>query len=79
MMEHKRLPAHGWLLSLLGVAFVAAHLFLFHMLRHRNPPHRLIPGALVFVVILLAVAKHVGLLAVLLRRVHSAFRNWHRP
>jgi hypothetical protein len=30
-------------------------------------------------VILVAVAKHVGLLAILLRRLHSVFRKQPRP
>jgi hypothetical protein len=64
MTEHNRLLTRGWLLPFLVTAFVALHLFLLHMFWHGNLSHRLIPGALVSVVFLLAVAKHVDLLAV---------------
>jgi hypothetical protein len=78
-MEHNRLLTRGWVLSLLAAGFVAIHLALFHVLRRTNLAHRFLPGALISVVILVAVAKHVGLLAILLRRLHSVFRKQPRP
>jgi hypothetical protein len=74
-MDHSRILTRSWLLSLLVAAFVAVHLFLFHMFWRRNLPHRHIPGTLIFVVVLVAVAKHMGLLALLLRRFRSIFRR----
>lgn len=79
MTEHNRLLARGWLLALLAAGFVTIHLVLFHILRHANGAHALLPGAFVSVLLLLAVAKHVGLLAVLFRRLHSLFRRGPRP
>ena len=79
MMGHNRLLPRGWMLSLLAAGFVAFHLFLFHVLRHTNLAHRFLSGALVSVVIAVAVAKHLGLLAVLLRRLHLVFRKQPRP
>jgi hypothetical protein len=78
-MEPNRLLTRWWVLSLLAAGFVSVHLFLFHVLRHTDLARRFLPGAIVSIVLVVAVAKHVGLVAVLLRRVHSAFRNWHRP
>ena len=75
MMEHSRLLTRGWALSLLVAGFLLFHLFLFLVWRHANPSPRLIPGALVSVAIVLAVAKHVGLFAVVLRRCRSMLRR----
>jgi hypothetical protein len=75
MTDHNRLLTSGWVLSLLAAGFVAVHLFLFHVLRQTNLAHRFLPSALLFVVLLLAAVKHVGLLAVLRRRVDTAFRR----
>lgn len=79
MTEHNRLLARGWLLASLAAGFVTIHLVLFYMLRHTNGTHTLLPGAFVSVLLLLAVAKHVGLLALLFRRLHSLFRREPRP
>ena len=78
MMEHNRFLRRGWLVSLLVAAFVAVNLFIFHSLWHEYQSHQLIPGTLVSVVFFLAVAKHIGLLAVLLRRFRSAFHRGRR-
>jgi len=78
MTQHNRFLTRGWVLALLAAGFVTVHLFLFHVLRHTNLAHPFLPGALVAVAILVAVAKHVGLLTVLLRRFHSVFRKQPR-
>ena len=78
-MEHNRILARGWVLSLIVAAFVAVHLFLFHTLWRGNLSHRLVPGALVFVVVLVTVAKHVGLLALVVRRFQAVFRRRREP
>jgi hypothetical protein len=54
------------------VGLVGAHLVVFHILRHANAAHALIPGALISGVFILALVKHMGLLAVLFRRLRSA-------
>lgn len=78
MTEQNRRLTRAWVLVLLAAGFVAFHLFLFHVLRHTNLAHRFLPGAIFSVVIVLAVAKHVGLFTVLLRRLHSVFRKHPR-
>jgi galactitol-specific phosphotransferase system IIC component len=79
MTKHNRLATRGWLFSLLVATFVLAHVSLFHLLWHGNLSRRLIPGALVFLIFLVAAAKHAGLLALLARRFHATFRRQPRP
>jgi hypothetical protein len=79
MIRHNRPATRAWWFSLLIAAFVVAHMFLFHVLWHGNLSHRLIPGALLSLVFLVAVAKHAGVLVLLVRRIHATVRRQRRP
>ena len=69
---HSRRP---WILAVVATGFVAGHLILFHALRHSGMSHVALPSAVVMGVVLLMIAKHLGLLAGLARLLHSRFRR----
>jgi hypothetical protein len=67
-MNHLRyLHSRGWILFVVTIAFVAGHLFLFHILRPSGASHVALPSAVVAGLLILVVAKHLGLLAALFR------------
>jgi len=56
------------------IGLVAGHGILLYLLRQMRFPHAAVSGAVVSGVVLLVVAKHVGLLAALLRLLRDSFR-----
>ena len=69
------LRARGWILLVLAIAFVAGHLILFQFLRHSVASHAALPSAVLVGMVILIVAKHLGLLAALLRYVNAFCRR----
>ena len=62
-------------LAVLVIGFVAGHLILFHVLRRSRVSHVALPTAVVVGLVRLMIAKHVGILAALLRSLHVRFRR----
>jgi len=60
-LRHVR--ARPWTLGGLVIGFVAGHVILFYVLRHAGVPHAAVSGAVVLGIVLLMIAKHLGLLA----------------
>jgi hypothetical protein len=78
-MNHlQHLRSRGWLLPLVAMAFVAGHLILFHVLRRAVPSHVTLTSTVVAGVVILIVAKHLGLLAGLFRYVITFLRRRFR-
>jgi len=69
------LRSRGWVLFVVAAAFVAGHLVLFHVLRRSVASHVAIPSVVVAGVVLLVVAKHLGLLAALFHYVNALLRR----
>jgi hypothetical protein len=55
--------------------FFAGHLFLFHVLRRSGVSHIVLPSAVVAGVVILLIAKHLGILAALLCFLHNRLRR----
>lgn len=71
---------HGWrsrgcILATVAIAFIAAHLILYHVLRRSVASHLSLPSAVAAGVVLIFVAKHLGLLAGFVRIVRNHFRR----
>jgi hypothetical protein len=64
-----------WVLLAVVIGFIAAHLILFHFLRRLYSSHVAVPGVVVVGVVFLIVGKHLGLLAALVRSLHTSFRR----
>jgi hypothetical protein len=60
------------------VIFVLGHMILLYALRHVTISHAAVSGVVVSGVLLLMIAKHLGLVAALLRPVYSFFRRRSR-
>ena len=71
-MSIHHLRSRGWMLLALGIALVAGHLILFHFLLRSGAFHISILSGLAAGIALLIIAKHLGLLGVLVR---SLFRR----
>jgi len=69
------LCSRPWMLPVAGISLVASHGILFYLLRRSSIPHVAASGTLVSGVVLLMIAKHLGLLAGLLRSLHALFRR----
>ena len=75
MNEVHYLRSRPWPLAVVVIGLVAGHLILFHVLRHSHVSHIALPPAVVVGLVLLMIAKHVGILAALLRSLHVRFRR----
>jgi hypothetical protein len=75
MNEVHYLRSRPWTLAVVVIGFVAGHLILFHVLRHSRVSHVALPTAVVVGLVLLMIAKHVGILAALLRSLHVRLRR----
>jgi hypothetical protein len=69
------LRSRGWILLVVAVAFVAGHLVLFHVLRRLGASHVVLPSAVVAGIVILIIAKHLGLLTALFRYVSARLRR----
>ncbi len=74
MTQHNGRLARTRMLPVFGLAFITIHLFLFHVLRHVGMSYS-VSGAVAAGVVLVMLAKHLGLLAVLLRPLYNRFRR----
>jgi len=74
---HLRSRPWVMLLALLGVA--AGHAIFFYVLRHAPMPHFAVSGIVLWGLILLIFAKHLGLFAALLRTLLHVFLRRSRP
>ena len=70
-----QLRSRPWQLSSLMVGLVASHGFLFCLLKHSPIGYVAVPGAVVSLVVLLIIAKHLGVFAALLRTLYAVFRR----
>jgi len=57
------------------IGLVAGHAIVFYLLRHAGMSRAGVSGAVLSGVVLLVVAKHLGLLAALLRPLRDLFRR----
>lgn len=78
MNSLSRFRARPGLIITILAGLVAGHGILLYFLRHTRIPHAGFSGALVSGVVLLVVAKHLGLLAALLRPLRDLFRHRFR-
>jgi hypothetical protein len=61
------------------IGLVAGHAIVFYFLQHVGMSHAGVSGVVLSSVVLLVVAKHLGLFAALLRPIHGLFRRrFHR-
>ena len=67
--------SRSWALLAVVIEFIAAHLILFHFLRRSYSSHVAVPDVVVVGAVLLIVGKHLGLLAALVRSLHTLFRR----
>ena len=74
----RHLHSQFWMLVIILTAFVAGHLILFYVLRHSGISRAAISGTLVSGLVLLLIAKHLGLLAGLFRTLHFLSRRRSR-
>ena len=72
-LHHMRM--RPWTLLVVVIALVAAHVILFHFLRGVGLSHRAVSGVVVSGVVLLVVAKHIGLFGSLLGSLYARFRR----
>jgi hypothetical protein len=70
MTAHIRLPKGSWLLALMILLTLSAHLLVPYFLTHMAVSATLFSGLVV-----LAVLKHLGLLAVALRSLYARFQQ----
>jgi len=75
MNRHDALHSRGWILVLVAIALAAAHLILFHVLWSSVASHVALPSAVVAGIVLILVAKHLGLLVGLVRILRDHFRR----
>jgi hypothetical protein len=59
----RRMHARPWTLAALTILFVAGHVILFRFLRNAHVARAAVPGAVLLGLVLLMIAKHLGLLA----------------
>ncbi len=69
------LRSRPWILPAIVVGLVASHGILFYLLQHSPISHVAVPGAIVSLVVLLIIAKHLGVFAALLRYLYAVFRR----
>lgn len=69
------LRSRPWMLLAIVVGLAASHGILFYLLQHSLIPHVALPGAIVSLVVLLIIAKHLGLFAAVLRYFYAVFRR----
>lgn len=74
MMEHNRLLKRSWILPVGAVALVVGHVILFYFVK-QAASRTLVSGAVISALVLLIIAKHLGLLAALLRPLYNVFRR----
>jgi hypothetical protein len=72
-LSHWRSRPRMILMVLIGL--VAGHAILLYVLRQTGMSHAGVSGVVVSGLVLLVVAKHLGLLAALVRAVHGLFRR----
>jgi hypothetical protein len=72
-LQHLR--SRPWMLLVVVIGLVAGHGILFYFLRHLTTSHIAVSGALLSGMILLMIAKHLGLFGPLLRYLYTAFRR----
>ena len=65
------------LIVILTIGFVVGHVILFHIWRNGSPSRLTFSGIAVATIIVLMVAKHLGLAAALVRSLQSHFRRRH--
>ena len=70
MKGHNRLPTRRWMLLLGAVVLIAAHVIFFNRLRHAGMSLAVVAG-----LVLLAIAKHLGLLGPLYSLLRRRSRN----
>jgi hypothetical protein len=70
MMTHIRLPKRTWLLALMILLLLSAHLLVPYFLSHTALSVTLVSG-----LVGLMVLKHLGLLAMALRPLYARFRR----
>jgi len=73
-----RLRFRPWLAVLLAIMFLAGHLAVFHVLGRWRLERFPVSGVVVAAAVLLIIGKHLGLLAVLSRFIHSRFKKQPR-
>jgi len=70
MTAHIRVPKRSWLLALMILLLLSAHMLVPYFLRHTAVSATLLSGLVVLMVL-----KHIGLLAVALRPLYTRFRR----
>ena len=70
-----RLRSRPWLMLIILIGLVAGHAIVFYLLRHVGVSHAKVSGAVLSGVVLLVIAKHLGLFAALLRPIYGLFRR----
>ena len=69
------LRCRPWLMLIILIGLVPGHAILLYLLRQTRIPPAGVSGAVVSCVVLLVVAKHLGLVAALLRPLRDLFRR----
>lgn len=69
------LRSRRWMLLAIVIGLVASHGILFYLVQHSPIPRVAVPGAIASLLVLLIVAKHLGLFAALLRYFYAVFRR----
>jgi len=69
------LRSRPWVMLIVLIGLVAGHAILLYLLRQRGMSHAGVSGVVASGVILLVVAKHLGLFAALLRPLRRRFRS----
>jgi hypothetical protein len=70
LRQHSRV----WII-VLAIGFVSGHLILFHLWRNAALSHRTFSGIAISAILLVIVAKHLGLVAGLVRLWRTRFRR----
>ena len=69
------LRSRPWTMPVVLAGLVAVHAILFQIVRRTGMSHAGVSGALISGLVLLIIAKHLGLFAGLLRALHGRFRQ----
>jgi len=72
------LRSRPWIMLAVFIGLVAGHMILFYILRQAGTVYAGVSGVVVSAVVLIILAKHLGLFAALLRPLHTLFRRRSR-
>lgn len=76
VIRHLRLRL--WMLAVVVIALVGGHLIVLYLLQHAGVSRGVATGAVVSGVLLLVLAKHLGMLSATLASLYALFRRHFR-